>query len=70
MRINRENAKIKEKNSQIIEKLLSLQNRLMSLNIIGLSNNEKSKIDLLYSYIKDRNIALVKIVDKDGSIDL
>jgi len=42
----------------------------MSLHIIGLSINEKSKIDLLYNYIKDRNIALAKIVDKDGSIDL
>lgn len=63
MRISRENAKTKEKHSQIIDKLLSLQNRLMSLHIIGLSKNEKSKIDLLYNYIKDRNIALAKIVD-------
>lgn len=42
----------------------------MTLNIIGLSKNEKEKIDILYNYIRDRNIALAKLINHDDSIDL
>ena len=69
MRINQENTKIKQINIRVIQRILSLQNQLMTLNIIGLSKNEKDKIDMLYNYIRDRNITLAKLINHKHNID-
>lgn len=47
-----------------------MQNKLMTLNMFGLSDEQKQKIDILYSFFAEKELALYELAQKKGKSDI